>query len=122
MLKYIDLKESKKPMWQSPNHKVKTVRKSLPFVESFRGCYAHRVRHVDMHTNYKGESWFAIKTWCGASFCNGAIGSKGQTFFTERPTRNKPVCATCEGRFIGSGLDGDRVINGRNVMYRGFDQ
>ena len=119
MSKFIQLKESKRPMWNAIDHTIKSVKKSLPFIESFRGCYAHRVRFVDMHTNYKGESWFAVKTWCGVSFCNS--GSKGQNIFTENPTKNKPICATCEGRFIGAGLDGDRVINGRKVMYREFD-
>lgn len=119
-MKFIDLGESKKPMWQAPDHTIKSVKKSLPFIESFRGQYAHRVRFVDMHTNYKGKSWFAVKTWCGASFCNGTINGKGQTFFTESPTGNKPICATCEGRFIGAGMADDQLINGRKVMYRGW--
>jgi hypothetical protein len=66
---------------------------------------------------FDGKSHFIIKVWCGASFCNGGDG-KGQTFFTDEPTNKKPICATCEGRFIGSGMNGERVINGRNVMYR----
>lgn len=118
MSKFIQLKESKNCHYQTPNHSRKSVKKSLPFIESFRGLYAHRVRFVDMHTNPRG-SHFVIKTWCGVTFCNGG-GGKGQTFFTENPTNNKPICATCEGRFIGSGLIDDSIINGRKVMYRGF--
>ena len=117
MSKFIELKESKKQTLAEPYHTIKPVKKSLPFIESFRGYYAHRVKHVDMHTNYKNKSHFAIKTWCGMSFNNGG-GGKGQTFFTENPTNNKPICATCEGKFIGSGQGGDRIINGNKVMYQ----
>lgn len=116
----IELKEQKKPSWKSPNHTIKSVKKSLPFLESFRGQYTHRVRFVDMHTNYKNKSHFVIKTWCGATFKNGSRDGKGQTYFTENPTNNRPICATCEGRFIGAGMTGDRKINGQDVMYRGF--
>lgn len=115
----IDLKESRKPAYKAPGFSVKSVKKSLPFIESYRGYYAHRVRFVDLHTNPKG-SHFAIKAWCGASFCNGSIEGKGQTFFTENPTNNKPICATCEGRFVGAGMAGDRIINGNKVMYREY--
>ena len=112
----IDLKPSKKQSYIAPKHAVKSIRKSLPFIESIRGFYTHRVKHVDLHTNYKNQSHFAIKTWCGMAFCNGGSG-KGQTYFTEKPTGNRPICATCEGRYIGAGMDGDREINGRKVMY-----
>ncbi|WRM43629.1 hypothetical protein [Acinetobacter phage vB_ApiM_IME-Ap7] len=115
-MKYITLKENKRIGYQAPNYSVKPIKKSLPFLEAFRGLYAHRVRFVDLHTNPKG-SHFAIKTWCGATFCNGGKDGKGQTYFVETPTNNRPICATCEGRFIGAGMDGDREINGRKVLY-----
>lgn len=117
-MKYIQLKESKKPKYNAPEFSVKSVKKSLPFLESFRGMYAHRVRFVDLHTNPKG-SHFAVKVWCGATFFNGGNG-KGQTYFVENPTNNKPICATCEGRFIGAGMDGERIINGRKVMHNQY--
>lgn len=117
-MKLIELKESKKPPYQAPLHKVVSIRKSLPFLEAFRCAYAHRVRFVDLHTNPRG-SHFAIKVWCGATFCNGG-GGKGQTYFTEKPTNGRPICATCEGRYIGAGLDSKREINGRKVMYMGY--
>ena len=37
MSKFIELKESKKQTWTAPYHTIKPVKKSLPFVESFRG-------------------------------------------------------------------------------------
>lgn len=115
----IDIKPYVKSCYMAPNSKITPVKKSLPFIEAFRGFYAHRVKHVSIYTSPKGKSHFIIKTWCGASFCNGG-GGKGQTFFTEHPTRNKPICATCEGRYIGAGNIDDRMINGRKVMYREF--
>ena len=121
MSNFIDLKPSKKALggnWTPNGMQRKVIKKSLPFLESFRGCYAHRVKHVTMQT-FNGESHFIIKTWCGASFCNGGSG-KGQTYFSEKPTLNRPICATCEARFIGSGMIDDRLINGRKVMYREF--
>lgn len=69
---------------------------------------------------FNGKSHFIVKTWCGASFCNGSKDGKGQTYFTKEPTNNRPICATCEGRFVGSGMIDNRMINGRKVMYRGF--
>lgn len=116
----IDLKPSKKinSHWMPNGMTHKAIKRSLPFLESFRGCYAHRVKHVTMQT-HNGKSHFIIKVWCGASFCNGVDG-KGQTHFTENPTNNRPICATCQGRFIGAGMIDDRTINGRKVMYREF--
>ena len=114
----IDIKPSKQHLgkWKPPGLELKTIRKSLPFLESFRGYYAHRVKHVTMQT-FQGKSHFIVKVWCGASFCNGGDG-KGQTYFIDEPTMNRPICATCEGRFIGAGMIDDRMINGRKVMYR----
>jgi hypothetical protein len=117
-MKFITLKESRKPAYIAPNFSVKSIKKSLPFLESYRGLYAHRVRFVNLHTNPKG-SHFSIKVWCGATFCNGGKG-KGETYFVEEPSKNKPICATCEGRFIGSGNAGERIINGRPVMHREY--
>lgn len=118
MSKFIDLKESKKPTWRAPNHTIKSIKKSLPLIESPRGHYSHRVRFVDMHTNSDKKSWFSVKVWCGMSFNTG--GTRGETYFISIDQLDRPICATCEGRFIGAGLDGDRVINGRKVMYREF--
>lgn len=115
--KYVSLKPSRiRSHWRPDGMTYEYVKRSLPFLESFRGYYAHRVRHVTLLT-FKGESHFVVKAWCSANFC---VGGKGQTFFTENPTKNKPVCATCEGRFIGAGMDGDRVINGRKVEFRDY--
>ena len=121
--KFIELKPCRSiamDLYKPAGSRIVAVKKSLPFIESFRGCYAHRVKHVSVYTNTKGKSHFIIKTWCGASFCNGSKDGKGQTYFSENPTQNRPICATCEGKFIGSGQSGERIINGRSVMYRPY--
>lgn len=116
----ITLKPSKQHLgkWKPNGLKITPIKKSLEFLESFRGSYAHRVKHATMQT-FNGKSHFIVKVWCGSSFCNGGDG-KGQTYFTKQPTSDRPICATCEGRYIGSGAIDSRMINGRKVMYREF--
>ena len=117
--KMVELKPSKsilKQTWKPDGMIHKAIKKSLPFLESLGGFYAHRVKHVTMQT-FDGKSHFIVKVWCGASFCTGGSG-RGQTVFLQEPTANKPICATCEGRYIGAGMIDDQMINGRKVMYR----
>lgn len=118
MIELKPCKSTYRKTWMPDGMIHKAIKKSLPFLESSRGYYAHRVKHVTMQT-FNGKSHFIIKVWCGASFCNGGSG-KGETMFKRNPTDGKPVCATCEGRFIGSGESGERKINGIDVMYRPF--
>lgn len=47
-MKYISLKKSKAKRSISDNHKIVPITKSLPFIEAFRGCFAHRVRYGDI--------------------------------------------------------------------------
>lgn len=117
----IELKPCKHTMrkkWQPEGMKLVAIKRSLPFLESTRGRYAHRIKHVTMQT-FNGKSHFIVKTWCGSSFCTGGDG-KGQTSFEEVPTDGRPVCATCEGRYIGAGMTGERKINGTDVYYNPF--
>lgn len=99
--------------------KLVAIKTALPFAESIRGRYAHRVKHVSMYTSQKEKSHFIVKVWCGASFCVGG-GGKGWIRLLKEPSNGNPICATCEGRYIGAGMDGERVINGKNVMYMPF--
>ena len=97
----------------SPNgHCSKSVKYALPYYKSRRGDYFHRVRSA---TNYWREgdlSHTSVSFWCGNS---GFVGKKGQ-LYPEVPA-DGVLCATCEGRAIGAGLDGARTINGKKVMY-----
>lgn len=99
------------------NKNCVAVKKSLPFAESLRGEYTHRVRHVTLYV-LDGKSHFAVNCWCGMSMCFGGKNSKGMGGLYENPSAGRPMCATCEGRAIGAGLLGSREIAGRPVMYR----
>lgn len=90
-----------------------SVKKSLPFVESIRGVYTHRVRHVTVYTG-EGKSHMAITCWCGMSIC---ISSRKPNRLVAEPSNGRKVCATCEGRVVGAGAAGLQEINGRQVKY-----
>lgn len=90
-----------------------SAKKSKPFVESFMGYYAHRVRHVTLYSR-EGGSHIAVNCWCGMTIC---ISNRKPSRLVEFPSQGKPICATCEGRAIGAGVDGSREIAGRQVMF-----
>jgi hypothetical protein len=90
------------------------ARRSLPFVESSRGEYTHRVRHVTLHT-CAGQSHFSVSCWCGMIL---HISPRRHGKLVAAPGEGRPICATCEGRVIGAGLVGSREIAGRPVMFR----
>lgn len=98
------------------------AKRSLPFVESFRGNYAHRVRALAYYTLHypKYPPHAAVKCWCGQSINIGGKRESGQ--LVTDPTL--PICATCEGRAIGAGQVGAREIAGRPVIYspKGMDR
>lgn len=100
------------PEWCA--HLVMRAKESLPFAESANGQYTHRVRYVELHLpEGQGKSHFVASCWCGQSV---AERRKTPGRLVEVPTR--VVCATCEGRAIGSGQLGSRVLAGREVMFR----
>lgn len=90
------------------------AKESLPFVESHMGRYTHRVRYVELHTCQK-ESHLAAGCWCGMTVL---ISKRKPGRIISAPSDGFIVCATCEGRAIGSGQLGARVIAGREVMFR----
>lgn len=97
------------------SEKFMPIKKALPFAESARGEYTHRVRHVSL---FIGDSIprLGIECWC-AMHLLVAKGKFGR--LVPEPSEGRPICATCEGRAIGAGLLGAREIAGRPVMYRG---
>lgn len=101
------------PEWIA--HTVMRVKESLPFAESAHGQYTHRVRYVELHLPYGGrsDSFFVAVCWCGQSV---ADRRSAPSRLVEVPSR--VVCATCEGRAIGAGQVGARVIAGREVMFK----
>jgi len=96
----------------SCDKRVKPVKLSLPFYIARLGKYFHRVRSSSNHWRNGKYSHTSVSFWCGGI---GFVGDKG-TLHGE-VHENGTLCATCEGRAVGAGLDGVRMINGRSVMY-----
>lgn len=92
---------------------------ALPFYRSFSGHLIHRVRSGVLH-KLGEEHHIGVTFWCGNG---GFIDSRrergrsgGGELFAETPERAMH-CAICEGKAIGAGCDGTRIINGRHVLF-----
>jgi hypothetical protein len=108
----VDLVRIEKKGWSVPGHHTKSIAKALPFYISRQGKYYHRVRSMQAHWRDGHLSHISVGFWCGNA---GFIGSKGNLAGTVPD--GEVLCAVCEGKAIGSGMDGAREINGRKVMY-----
>jgi hypothetical protein len=98
--------------WMPSSLRARTIRSMLPYYQSRLGVYVHRIRSARQYEcTTTGKSHVALALWCGAT---GFI-SKGILF--HEPPADAILCATCEGRAIGTGIDGHRKINGRACMY-----
>jgi hypothetical protein len=95
----------------SRNSGLPLITHALPFYKSqlTNAKYFHRVRTMENH--WLGHT--SITQWCGAQAFFGEGRGK---LYAEIP-EGGVMCATCEGRAIGAGEDGSRIINGRQVMY-----
>ncbi len=96
--------------------------KSLPFYRSAQGTYVHRVRSGTVHFYDGVAQHTSFHLWCGM------LGSVGITlpYPRHRPSRGDlfsdvpktaTLCATCEGRAVGAGQLGSRMICGRIVKF-----
>lgn len=92
-------------------HATKSVRYALPYYKSRRGDYFHRLRSASQHWRNGEYSHTSLGFWCG----NSGQLNNGQ-MYSDIP-EGGVLCATCEARAIGAGMDGARYINGRAVMY-----
>jgi len=92
------------------------IKQSLPYAESDAGHYTHRVRSAAIYTML-GKQHMGIRCWCGMSLTIGGTRSAGSKFVAV-PSLGRPVCATCEGRAIGAGLEDSHKINGRMVRFQ----
>lgn len=98
--------------WMPNSVRSRTIRSMLPYYQSRRGVYVHRIRSARQYEyTTTSKSHVAIALWCGAT---GFI-SKGILY--SDPPADALLCATCEGRAIGAGVDGHRKINGRACIY-----
>ena len=108
----IKLEKEKDPFFQG-GILSKSVKYALPFYKSKQGYYHHRLRYSKNHwVRSTGEySHTSVEMWCG----QGGQVNNGRLY--AKLPEDSVLCATCEGRAIGAGLDGVREINGRAVMY-----
>ena len=94
--------------------RLKTIplTRALPYFKSSNANskYFHRVRSGARHECLGIH--YSISFWCGGG---GFIGKKGR-LYAELP-EDAVLCATCEGRAIGAGMDKTHTINGRFVKY-----
>jgi hypothetical protein len=91
---------------------VSWVTRSLPFVRTRACSRFHRVREATMFFSHGSYTHTAFRCWCDWT----ALTSNGARLFDELDGE-LPLCATCEGRAVGSGQLGAAVINGRPVIY-----
>ena len=108
----VSLKQEKLPEWNAPGHVTKQAKRALPFYKSRRGVYVHRVRSMKQFWRDGKFHHASVQFWCGNC---GHLGEQG--YLMSSVPEDEVLCATCEGRAIGSGEDGARVINGRPVMF-----
>jgi hypothetical protein len=88
---------------------------ALPFFRTYRGQLIHRVRSGRIYL-YDGEySHTSVSFWCGNT--GSQSPKKPGEFFAEAPER-AVHCAICEGKAVGAGMCGARVICGRTVLFQ----
>ena len=97
--------------WHPHSHATGNITYMLPYYLSNRGKYVHRIRSANTHWRDGEISHVSISFWCG----NTGFMRKGKVF-ADIPS-DGVLCAVCEGKAIGAGQDGERIINGRPVMY-----
>ena len=95
------------------NKSLPVVTMALPFFKSNQPNtkYFHRVRSVTNHKLKGSRMHTGVSLWCGQS---GFISNgRGKLYKEADGVR----CTVCEGKAIGSGVDGARIINGKKVNY-----
>lgn len=104
--------------WASGATRTIDIAQSLPFFRTERGSYVHRVRHAQVHTMcWSGKSHASFHCWCGVTgYISNNRGSANGLLLAATGLHDV-VCATCEGRAIGSGLLGAPMIAGQPVRF-----
>ncbi|HUW00890.1 MAG TPA: hypothetical protein VMW08_00935 [Acidimicrobiales bacterium] len=96
--------------WHTSAHpRPISLKRSLPFYTRGPSYYVHRVRSGLLHHDGR----ISVTFWCGP------IGhGKGGARLAAEPPEGCQVCSTCEGRAVGSGQLGSRVLaGGREVIF-----
>ncbi len=111
--------QREKETWNAPGRILRPITFALPYFRTPYGTYIHRVRSGAMH-EWDGElSHVHFRFWCGgAGFAQHRVGRKVRPgeLFAQAP-EGAILCATCEGRAIGAGMEGSHKINGRMVRF-----
>jgi hypothetical protein len=102
-----------------PHSYRRAILQCLPFYRRHPGARIHRVRSGEIHYRRAGDQYMhtSFKFWCGSLGFLSANRPNASLLALAPEGEADIFCATCEGRAIGAGLDGARVINGRNVIF-----
>lgn len=96
-----------------PHYKTEAIEYLRPFFKSrhLGAKLFHRVRSASRHLVNGDVERVSIAFWCGG----GGFLNRGQTY--SRLPLGAVRCAVCEGKAIGAGMDGEKIINGNAVNY-----
>lgn len=97
---------------RNPRSCVVSIAKSLPFAWTRAGRMVHRVRSGMMFFWDGKYTHSAFRAWCGQSLLE-----KNGLELSADPPRDRPLCATCEGRARGAGQCGSRILAGRVLLF-----
>jgi hypothetical protein len=97
---------------EPPGFSARPIRQALPYYKAVRGTYVHRVRSGQSHYRDGKLSHIHVDFWCGG---HGIPSANGELLASVEA--GDVLCATCEGRAVGAGMDGVAMINGRAVAY-----
>lgn len=103
--------------------RIRAITATFPLYQRDGEGYVHRVRSGWMHYNRDGLfTHTSIRFWCGA---NGFLYEAGKrppkhapASLVSQPQPGRVVCATCEGRAIGSGQIAGNKIGEHFVKFK----
>lgn len=105
---------------------TKVVSESLPYYQREGDGYVHCARTVTMHYDRRNLALThtSVEFWCGGHgflYPTGKQSRRGgrlPAVMLAEPSPGRVVCATCEGRAIGSGQFGNSKVGEHFVKYR----
>jgi hypothetical protein len=103
--------------WRNPRSAMMTISRSLPFFQSGQGNYIHRIRSGRVHFWDNAAAHTTFELWCGQLGHTGNRSRCPPGRLMETTPPGATLCATCEGRAIGAGQLGSRMICGRIVKF-----
>jgi hypothetical protein len=98
--------------------------RSLPFFFSPQMSSVHRPRWATLRFRGGAYRSISVSLWCGqinfiliAEKETTRRSYRAKNRFVESPPLGYPVCGTCEGRAIGAGALGSRMIAGEMLVF-----